>query len=186
MINFTRLLLIGTFIAVASGSASASPITGGTLDINSPYRIVGSGPTSGIIFATPTPVTNATGLLLHFDGTNLAFASTFTFAGARAPGGELLFTVTNGGSKVEFFVTGFSYSSTSMTFTGYMVDRQGQEANATFFETIGPLGTNNSYAYTGELVLTPEPQSIFLFGTGLSGVFGLIAIKRRRPIQVAL
>ena len=38
--------------------------------------------------------------------------------------------------------------------------------------------------YAGDLVATPEPNGIFLLGTGLLGISGLLALKRQRRTTI--
>ena len=187
MMNFTRFLLIGTLFAGATASAFASPITTGTLDIDGTFKVTGSGPTSGLDFLNdPTSATSGTGILTNLSGTNdVQLSTNFTFSQIKPGTGELLFTITKGPSVVEFMVTSYSYSSTTLTFTGYLIGNNGQSAPATFVDQLTLTGDKN-YNYAGELVVTPEPNSILLLGTGLLATCGMISLKRRRMIGVTV
>jgi hypothetical protein len=187
MMNFTKFLLIGTLFAAASASAFASPLTTGTLDIDGTMKVVGSGKTSGLDFTSdPVSATGGTGLLAPLDGSNnIAFSNTFTFSNVKPVTGELLFTITKNGFVGEFYVTSYSYNSTSLTFTGYVTGNYGITDNATFVETIDGTG-DKGLSYTGELTITPEPNSVLLLGTGLLATCGMISLKRRRTISVAV
>lgn len=187
MMNLSKLLLIGTLFAGATASAFASPIQTGTLDINGTFKLVGSGATSGIDFLVdPTSSSSGTGLFTNLNGTNdVQLSTNFTFSQIKPGTGELLFTIVKGGTSVNFMVTSYSYSATTLTFTGYLSANSGQSAPATFVEQLKSTG-DKTYSYTGELVVTPEPNSILLLGTGLLATCGMISIKRRRTANVAV
>ncbi len=186
MMNFTKFLFIGTLFAGATASAFASPINTGTLDIDGTMKITGSGKTTGLDFTTdPISATGGTGVLTPLDGThNVVLSNTFTFSNIKPVTGELLFTIDKGNYVGQFYVTSFSYSSTTLTFTGYVTGNNGQTVDATFVETLGTTG-DKGYNYTGELIVTPEPNSILLLGTGLLATCGMMRLKRRRTIGVA-
>jgi len=184
MIDFTKFLLIGTLFAGFAGSAFASPITTSTLDINGTLKLSGSGSSTGLNFTTdPAPATNGTGQLAYFDGSSeVVLSKTFVFSTIKQHGGELLFTMTEGKYTVEFFVTGYTYNANTLTFTGYMSTNGVAGSNATLVDTFGSTSGDNGTSYTGELTLTPEPNSIVLLGTGLLATCGLLTVKRRRAL----
>lgn len=183
MMNYTKFLLIGTLFVGATASAFASPLTTGSLDINGTENVVGSGLSSGLSFTkNPTSASNGAGLLSGLNGTNdVTFSTTFTFAGIKPGTGELLFVITKGGTTVDFYVTSYSYSANTLTFTGYATANGGQSGPAVFVEQYSST-TDHSYSYTGELIVTPEPNSILLLGTGLLATCGMISFKRRRIV----
>jgi hypothetical protein len=185
MINLTKFLLIGTLFAATAASAYASPLTG-TLDISGTAKAGASGV---INFTTnPTAAFNGTGSLQYFDGaTEIKLSTTFSLAGIKPGAGEMLFTMTKNGYTVDFFVTGYTVSGSTYTFTGYLTQNGVIATDATLVELIqgnGPGDLGNDY--TAQLSLTPEPNSLVLFGSGLFAVCGAMYFKRRRELAATV
>jgi hypothetical protein len=186
MINFTKFLLIGTLFAGAASTAFASPLTG-TLDITGTAK-AGTG---GVINFTTNPAaaSNGTGALQYFDGTKeIVLSTTFSLAGIKPGAGEMLFSMTKNSYVVDFFVTGYTQSGTTYTFTGYLTQNGVATNYATLVETIQTGAADLGSNYTAELSLTPtpEPSSIVLLGTGLLAACGMLSIKRRRMIAATI
>jgi hypothetical protein len=159
-----------------------STINGSKLDIAGTVKISGS----GLTYSSPATATNGTNGLAYFDGvSSIILSNTFTLAGVKPGVGELLFTSSSHGTTLGFYVTGYSFSGGTVTFTGYVTANGVAGSNATLVETLGAsAGGDKGNYYTGELTLTPEPNSIVLLGTGLLAACGMMTIRRRRAIGV--
>ncbi len=188
MIDLRKFLLIGTLFAATASSAFANPmstVNGSKIDMSGTVKVVGSGATSGLHFTTnPEAAFGGTNGLAFFNGpASIILSNTFTFAGIHPGKGELLFSTTAFGNTLQFYVTGYSYSGNTLTFTGYLSDNGVAGSNATLVETLGAAaGGDKGNFYTGELTLTPEPNSIVLLGTGLLAACGMMSIRRRRML----
>jgi len=184
MMNCTKFLLIGTLFAGATASAFASPLTTGSIDIDGTYKVTGSGGSSGADYtANPTSATNGTGILAGLDGfDNVVLSQTFTLTNIKAGAGELLFTISKGGSVVEFFATSYTKSGSTFTYTGYLTANNGQSSLATFIETEGASDGDQGNFYDGVLTVTPEPSSVVLVGTGMLFAGGMFISLRRRSL----
>lgn len=157
-------------------------VNGSKIDISGTVKTS----SSGLIYSSPASATNGTNGLAFYDGANsIILSNTFTFAGVKPGVGELLFTSASHGTTLGFFVTGYSFSGGTVTFTGYVTANGVAGSNATLIETLGAVAdAGKGNYYTGELTLTPEPNSIVLLGTGLLAACGMMAVRRRRTIGV--
>jgi hypothetical protein len=124
-------------------------------------------------------------------GSPISFVNTFSFNGITAVTGELLFFANLGGHPLQFYVTSYTYSGSTITFFGYITDNGGTISNATLVDKLGTVVTgpgagNMGNYFTGTLSLTPEPNSVVLLGTGLLAACGMIAVKRRRTLTATI
>jgi hypothetical protein len=185
MNHLTKFLLIGTLFVGAANSAFASPITG-TIDINGTAKTGGTGT---ITFTTnPAAATNGTGVFTTFNGpTEVKFAPTFSISAITPTTGELLFSMKNNyGYTIAFYVTNYTVSGSTYTFTGYLTLNGVNTAPGVLVDTFTSPDGNLGSEFSAQLTVTPEPNSIVLLGTGLFAACGMIAFRRRRESAATL
>lgn len=150
----TYNIVDGGSVALGVASFSGSATAGGTITITAPLVTVnGSGATGNLSFTTGT-LTAAGGGVFDFNG------------------GSLSLTV---GSSTVFTGT---FSSGTVTVTGtnaYTIS--GTLSNGAGFITT--IDTHGDVRGSGTVVVSPEPGTLGLLGTGLIGIAGIVRRKLR-------
>ena len=150
----TYNIVDGGSVALGVASFSGSATAGGTITITAPLVTVnGSGATGNLSFTTGT-LTAAGGGVFDFNGGSLSLTvgSSTVFTGTFSSG-----TVTVNGTNA------YTISGTLSNGAGF----------------ITTIDTHGDVRGSGTVVVSPEPGTLGLLGTGLIGIAGIVRRKLR-------
>ena len=181
-----KFLALGALLSIPLSGAQANPVTG-TLTIDggqgaiNPAVLNGSTrglSTSGIVVALGGSGSLASVPMLEF----VTFASNFTFSvGGPSLIGESLFAFIENGIVETFDVNSVTLAPNgSLTFYGVLTDGSpAGSANGSYVLTPNVSG-DGSFSSTLDIPHAPEPDSLYLMGTGLAVLAGVLSLRRRR------
>ena len=189
MNSFVKSLALGAILAAASIRAYASPITG-TLTIDGGYGAI----TPAVLNATTTSISPG-GIIVALGGSGglatvpvleyVAFATNFTFSvGGPSLLGEELLAFVNQGVAEAFDVDSVAIASNgSLTFYGVLTDGNPADNSGAFYVLTPNVSGDGSFSGTLEIPHAPEPDSLYLMGTGLVMLTGVLWRRRRETTR---
>lgn len=174
MKNLMKFAALGAALAVSAMSAHATSISGS-------ISVFGAATTDGtteVTFTNPATATLGTGSLALANGDLINMLSPLTAASVGN-----LFTTASGPDAISFLLSSLTLTPIAggqMEVTGSgLLSEAGFTNTAAGFELT--TASNGNSTFTLDATVAPEPSSLMLLGTGLSGMAGMF-FRRRRSI----
>ena len=191
MKNLTKIFALGAAMVAAAPFASATPLNGA-------IGITGSDTftSNSITFMPNTGTVNATsGIPFSTFQGDIATLQGFTFNTAAANGVQLFTTTNAAGQVLNFVISTITSYGPNPTVTGPNVGVSGTGVfsdtytGSPYTPTLGTFNLQTStngvttfqFVSSASQVVTPEPSSLILLGSGLVSAAGMM-IRRRRIV----
>ncbi len=184
-----KFLAVPALLAAMSVQAHASPLSG-NLTIDGGYNAL----SPAVLNDTTTSIVPG-GIIIALGGTGsfasvpyfeqIVFASNFTIPpGTASLAGEQLFSFNYGGTTEAFEVNKVVVGPNgSLIFYGILSDGVSADDAVASFTLTPNISGDGSFSSTLSLAHAPEPNSVYLLGSGLF-VIAAVTSLRRRPFQL--